>query len=98
MTAKAGDETPAKRTSMVPRKLKPINVTMVPGGPLVGANPRIVRASTVKSGPLPLPDGVVTATGPVTAATATVNVRVRSSITVNGLGAPPTVTLVAPLK
>ena len=67
---------PLNVTPVAPVKLAPLIVTLLPTCPLVGEKPVIVGAgvvTTVKTAELAtLPDGVVTATGPVVAPTGTV--------------------------
>ena len=70
VTVKVGALVPLKLTAVTPVKLVPLIVTLVPGGPLVGAKPVIVGAfaPTVKLLALvAVPPGPVTLTGPVVA-------------------------------
>jgi hypothetical protein len=90
--------TPLNETADVPERFAPEIVTAVPTGPETGSNEVIDggAAVTLKSGPIPVPPGVVTETGPVVAPFGTVVVICASESTVNEALAPLKATFVAP--
>lgn len=96
-------------TDVVPTKLAPVMVTVVPTGPLAGVNDEIVGAKadgvvTVKLGissaeVVAVPPGAVTEMNPVVALAGTTAVIEVSEFTVkSGAGAPLKATTVAPVK
>src|SRR5262245_52827516 len=92
---------PSNITAVVPVRLVPLIVTTVPPDPDDGVKLVIVgRATTVKLPVLvPMPDGVVTTIGPLVAPTGTTAVILLPLLlTVNCALAPPSVTVVAPLR
>ena len=92
---------PLNFTAVAPVKPLPVMVTEVPDGPEVGVNEETAGAVpvTVNEAVLvPVPAGVVTATGPVVAPAGTVAVIWVSEVTVNVAVVPLNFTAVAPVK
>ena len=91
---------PLKVTAVAPVKPLPVMLTDVPGAPEVGVNEETAGAAvTVNDAVLvPVPAGVVTATGPVVAPVGTVAVIWVPEVTVNVAAVPLKVTAVAPVK
>ena len=105
MTENVGAVTPLNVTLLAPMKCVPVINTLVPTGPLVGANDEIVGAAggvvvTVKAIVLvPVPPLDVTAIGPVVAPLGTVALIAVSEATENVVAITPMkVTLPAPVK
>jgi hypothetical protein len=104
-TENVGAVTPLNVTLLAPAKCVPVIDTLVPTGPLVGANDEIVGAAggvvvTVKAIVLvPVPPLVVTAIGPVVAPLGTVALIAVSEATENVVAITPLkVILLAPVK
>ena len=104
-TENVGAVTPLNVTLLAPVKCVPVIDTLVPTGPLVGANDEIVGAAggavvTVKAIVLvPVPPLVVTAIGPVVAPLGTVALIAVSEATENVVAVTPLkVILLAPVK
>jgi hypothetical protein len=95
-----GAEMPPNFTAVAPAKLLPSIVTEVPTGPFLGLNEPILGAPvTVKFDELvAVPDGVVTAIGPVVAPLGTVAVIFVPELTVKVADVPWNFTAVAPVK
>jgi hypothetical protein len=93
-------EVPLSVTPVAPVKPVPVTVTDVPAVPLAGENDEMVGGTaTMKDVPdEPVPFGVVTAIGPLVAPLGTVKVSCVSELTVKAVGAPLSVTAVAPVK
>jgi len=91
---------PLNVTAVAPVKLVPLIETLVPAGPLVGVKPLIAGDRTTVNALLlvPVPAGVVTATGPDVAPAGTVAWMAVAELTVKLALAPLNVTAVAPLK
>jgi hypothetical protein len=102
LTVNEADDAP-RLTDVAPVKFVPVNVTLVPTGPLAGLKPDTVGAGggavTVK---LPLlvavPPGVVTLHWPDDAPAGTVAVICVAEFTVKDAAVEPSVTELAPVK
>jgi len=99
-TVNAAAGVPLKATAVVPVKLVPVMVTLVPAGPLVGVKEVILGATmTVKSVALvPVPAGLVTLIFPVVAAAGTVAVICVPLFTVKAAATPLKATAVVLLN
>jgi hypothetical protein len=92
---------PLKPTAVAPVKALPVIVTVVPAGPEEGESDETVgRGAVTVNDPelVPVPAGVVTATGPVVAPLGTVAVMLESETTLNVAAFPLKLTPVAPVK
>ena len=99
LTTKLGSAVPLNVTLVAPVKLLPWMSTLVPTGPLVGANELSLGAGVVTVNcAVALPSGVVMLIGPLVASAGTVRWRVESDSTVNDAGLPPIVTNVGSLR
>jgi hypothetical protein len=81
-------ESPFRRSVVVPSRFVPVTVTVVPGGPLVGATESISGATTNLPELVAVPPGVMTAIVPVVPSAGTVNVIVAESTASNAASSP----------
>ena len=90
---------PPKLTAVVPVKLVPVNVTVLPVAALVGVNEVIIGAGmNINPASVPVPPGVVTLTFPEVPAATTAVMLVAETTLKEVAAVPPKLTAVAPVK